>query len=310
MNVNNIKKNMCALFLAMSVSATAYAGDAPGLSDQSIIEAQNRLSIACQNGHMEDVISAIGAGADINAQNFGLIGFRPLHSAIRYGHLSVCEYLIGQGADVNARTDRWETSLHLAGERGHVEVCRLLVDSGARINARCVSKRTPLHGASKNGHLSVCQYLIENGADVNGRYRDESTEILRYLRNRDEFKEMPLHLRDHFYAGLPQEIGEIGDPTLYRSDYACTPLHLASRYGHLPICRYLIENGADLKLADSKFRTALSLAATDDIKTIFKNEELWWNRILALWLASEHAPPNLLQRMPGDVARYIISQYL
>ena len=34
------------------------------------------------------------------------------------------------------------------------------------------------------------------------------------------------------------------------------------------------------------------------------------SRRLALWMASDYGPPNLLRSIPEDVSRYIISMYL
>jgi ankyrin repeat protein len=261
MNVNNIKKNMCALFLAMSVSATAYAADAPELSDQSIIEAQNRLSIACQNGHMEDVISAIGAGAVVNARDY--CGWTPLHFTSCCGHLSECQYLIEQGADVNATDNAGRTPLHFTSCYGHLPICEYLIANGADVYAKDDDGYTPLHDASRYGHLGVCEYLIGRGVTVD--------------------------VRDHD---------------------AWTPLIYASCYGHLPICEYLIANGADVNVQDNDGRTAYNLATEPEIKTLFEQEKRWQKRRIALWMASDYAPPNLLKSIPEDVARYITLLYL
>ena len=39
-------------------------------------------------------------------------------------------------------------------------------------------------------------------------------------------------------------------------------------------------------------------------------EICWRSRRLALWMASDCGPPNLLRSIPEDVSRYIISMYL
>ena len=39
-------------------------------------------------------------------------------------------------------------------------------------------------------------------------------------------------------------------------------------------------------------------------------ERRWRSRRLALWMSSDFAPRNLLQRIPEDVSRWIIQMYL
>jgi hypothetical protein len=56
MNVNTIKKNMCALFVAMTVAATSYAADAPELSDKSTDDAYSGLHSAPSSGNLYDAI--------------------------------------------------------------------------------------------------------------------------------------------------------------------------------------------------------------------------------------------------------------
>ena len=46
------------------------------------------------------------------------------------------------------------------------------------------------------------------------------------------------------------------------------------------------------------------------IKSDFTKHVTWYKRLLPLWMSSDYAPPNLLNLIPEDVSRYIISQYL
>ena len=46
------------------------------------------------------------------------------------------------------------------------------------------------------------------------------------------------------------------------------------------------------------------------IETEFSKNLLWYKRLLILWMRSDYAKPNLLNLIPEDVSRYIISQYL
>ena len=47
-----------------------------------------------------------------------------------------------------------------------------------------------------------------------------------------------------------------------------------------------------------------------EIKSEFTKHVTWYKRLLPLYMSSDYASPNLLNRIPEDVSRYIISQYL
>ena len=46
------------------------------------------------------------------------------------------------------------------------------------------------------------------------------------------------------------------------------------------------------------------------IKSDFTKHVTWYKRLLPLYMSSDYASPNLLNLIPEDVSRYIISQYL
>ena len=84
---------------------------------------------------------------------------------------------------------------------------------------------SPLHSAVARGHLDVCQYLTQNGADLN---------ISKKVGELGHFKKMD----DELTLSINPKAGDQ------------TPLHLAVKDGHLEICQWLIQNGANLEVRD------------------------------------------------------------
>jgi len=158
----------------------------------------------------------------------------PLHCAAMYGHLSVVKVLVKAGADVNARDDyKKNTPLNWAAMHGHLSVVEVLVKAGADVNAQNYEGKTPLHCAAMNGHLSLVKVLVKAGAYVNAL---------------DNGGETPLHYAAaHDTADTAFVIKALvkSGANINAQDKIkrATPLHLASRHGHLSNAKTLIAAG-------------------------------------------------------------------
>ena len=84
-------------------------------------------------------------------------------------------------------------------------------------------------------------------------------------------------------------------------------LCIAVSENSLDVARLLLANGADMDSTDRWGTKAYDLAKTPEMRVLFKKEELWRKRIDAVWMASDYAPPNVLNHVSEDVARWIIS---
>ncbi|KAJ1945367.1 hypothetical protein GGF37_001737, partial [Kickxella alabastrina] len=90
---------------------------------------QTKLHRACNAGDLEQTISLVSQGADINMKDNA--GWTPLHEAALEGHNSVVVALLRRGADHSAKGFGGDTPLHDACANGHYDVVRSLLVVGA-----------------------------------------------------------------------------------------------------------------------------------------------------------------------------------
>jgi ankyrin repeat protein len=138
------------------------AGGEPDLV--SLVEMDTALHIAAEDGDVEEVITLVEEGADVEAADAG--GWRVLHIAAADGHVEVARTLLEAGAHLEAQTARGSKPLYLAAQRGHVEVLRTLLEAGADVEAQAADGFRPLHVAAQDGHVEVARTLLEAGAGL------------------------------------------------------------------------------------------------------------------------------------------------
>ncbi|KAJ7658211.1 ankyrin repeat-containing domain protein [Mycena polygramma] len=153
-----------------------------------------------------------------------------LNIASDYGHLQMVQVLVKRGGGVNTRFGG-KTPLYVASAEGHSCVVEL---KGADPNAEEGGEfRTSLLAAISGGHESVVKVLLKNGANVN-----DYTPAIRTIKSS---------------GGIVYELpAEAESP----------PLITALENGHLVIADLLIENGANLNIANMAGRTAIWIAVS------------------------------------------------
>ncbi|KAJ2724169.1 hypothetical protein GGI07_002123 [Coemansia sp. Benny D115] len=92
-------------------------------------------------------------------------GQTKLHRACNAGDLEQTVSLINQGADINMKDNAGWTPLHEAALEGHNSVVVALLRRGAEHSAKGFGGDTPLHDACANGHFDVVRSLLTIGAD-------------------------------------------------------------------------------------------------------------------------------------------------
>jgi hypothetical protein len=60
-------------------------------------------------------------------------------------------------------------------------------------------------------------------------------------------------------------------------------------------------------ISSGYLKRAFDCAQNEETKRVIKSEALWRKRVPAVWMASDFASPNVLNQVPEDVARWIIS---
>ena len=82
------------------------------------------IHMACVSGNVQNVITFLGAGADINA--IGEDGYTPLQYATEHNHVELVKLLLEKRADKTIKSSEGETALDMALLLNEVEIQNLL----------------------------------------------------------------------------------------------------------------------------------------------------------------------------------------
>lgn len=122
-----------------------------------------------------------------------------------------------------------ESLLHVSAGYGYLEIVQFLGEMNADLRIKDKHGDTPLYWASRHAHLNVVGWLLQHPS-VSVNSKDKAGTLCLLVLN--------LLLLIYSY------IGE-------------TPLHVASRYGHTDIVKFLCESGASPNLQDKDLETPL-----------------------------------------------------
>lgn len=153
------------------------------------------------------------------------------------------------------------------------------------VNTNCSSVgRSPLMEATLKGHPFIAEYLItQHNANVDSFDFNHDTALIQAARNNNEG--VVKVLLDHnaniksknkydghaaYYAALNGDLNILKllvekdkEVINLKGSFGCTPLIAASEEGCIDVCKYLVENNADINLQDDSGVTALQVAATN-----------------------------------------------
>ncbi len=176
-------------------------------------------------------------------------GLTALIFAARQGSIESAEALIQAGADINQGDADGNTPLLIAILNNHDDLAQVLIDKGANVNAANKDGRTPLFTAAdqhdvdwsdrpfvketdKLSSLDIVKSLVEHKANVNAQLTALSI--------------------------IKKAAQDNPDRTL---SIGATAFMRAARSGDVEVMRYLLDHGADPKLANKDGANALMLAA-------------------------------------------------
>ena len=158
-----------------------------------------------------------------------------VYSAIIGGDLSTLKKLSHKS--LQSYSDKHERRpIHLAAICGHLDITKYFIEEKiCKPDLKCEDHCTPLHLAVSHGHVDIVKYLVEECKC------DLMCKMHMYMSGSDA-----LTVKANFY-------GLIG----------ATPLHLAAKYGHPLIVKYILESdyGIDAEIETSNGTTPLQLAA-------------------------------------------------
>ncbi|CAF0750548.1 unnamed protein product [Adineta steineri] len=170
-----------------------------------------------------------------------------LHYAVDCNNTKLCRMLTLEEdqyrCEVNILGGNGENVLHVVAQSNCIwtnppntenvlPMLKLLIeDCDVDVNHADDEGRTPLHLAAMRGRLLYVEYLIDHGAKVDVRIK-----VLEY-----------------FIEVVHIEVDAI-------SERRRTPLHIASKYGHLDAVQYLIESGASTTLRNAQLFNCLEIS--------------------------------------------------
>ncbi|KAL3104859.1 hypothetical protein niasHT_020425 [Heterodera trifolii] len=267
---------LCKLLVAKGAKVNQRSKDKRGVVP---------LHIACARGHLPIVKFFLDrGGADIEVADSD--GDTALIYALLENKLDVGHYLIARGARTDRTNKKGVSPLHIFVKVNNFALCKFLVENGANVNQKTTDgtghQLTPLHLACADGHLQIVKLLVEEGnADIEVADSDGDTAFLcalmrnkldigNYLIARGARTDLtnkkgisPLHIfvkkGDFALCKFLVENGANVNQTTVSGHV--TPLLIACAEGHLQIVKLLVEEGnADIEIADSDGDTPLTLA--------------------------------------------------
>ncbi|XP_060809510.1 transient receptor potential cation channel subfamily A member 1 [Amyelois transitella] len=216
----------------------------------------------------------------------------PLHSAVHGGDIKAVELCLRSGAKISTQQHDLSTPVHLACAQGALEIVKLMFTMQPKEKLACltscdVQKMTPIHCAAMFDHPDIVNYLISEGSDINPLDKERRSPLLLaasragwrtvhtlirlgadiqlkdinsrnvlhlVVMNGGRLEDFAANCKDRCEKSLAQLLNE-------KDNTGCSPLHYASREGHIRSLENLIRLGACINLKNNNNESPLHFAA-------------------------------------------------
>lgn len=217
----------------------------------------------------------------------------PLHSAVHGGDIKAVELCLKSGAKISTAQQDLSTPVHLACAQGALEIVKLMFSmqpDEKRVSLGCtdIQKMSPLHCASMFDNPDIVQFLVSEGADINALDKEHRTPLLlaasrggwrtvntlirlgANIQLKDVNSRNVLHLvimNGGRLEDFAEEVTKAQSKTYLlqllneKDKTGCSPLHYASREGHIKSLENLIRLGACINLKNNNNESPLHFAA-------------------------------------------------
>nr|CAD7395370.1 unnamed protein product [Timema cristinae] len=217
----------------------------------------------------------------------------PLHSAVHGGDIKAVELCLKSGAKISTQQHDLSTPVHLACAQGAIDIVKLMFGMQPAEKASCLAscdaqRMTPLHCAAMFDHPEIVEYLVQEGADINLLDKEKRPPLLlaasragwrtvhtlirlgANIQLKDVNQRNVLHLiimnggrLEEFADGVVKTQSKMSLLQLLneKDNMGCSPLHYASREGHIRSLENLIRLGACINLKNNNNESPLHFAA-------------------------------------------------
>jgi len=285
-------------------------------------EGETALFGAVRYGRLDIVRLLLDAGADPNVSNQLPVneadsGYTPLMYAAKRGvvpnspsvqdWLAIVKALLAKGGNPDARSARGTTALSVAQDYGNQDIAKLLLQGGAKevLTYKGLSLNDALLMAAGHGDAKEVKESLNAGADPEAAssagvtpllaavYGGNAEAVRAVVEHGAQVNRVPNGFRAWTWTGAKLPLSQ--QPLAQAASLGDTALVLAAQLGHEDIVAYLLDHGANPKLANPQGDTPLSVAA-----------EQGHAKVVALLLAKGVDPDEGQRGLPAFTAGAVI----